>query len=384
MSRLTTTFLSIAVVAGVSAACGGGSGGDDATKASSSPQRAESTPARASTPARVTAADLKDLDLQGIAVGPDGSVYLADTAGSRVLRVDGDGKATNHAGKPGFYEFEGDGGRAADASLHGPTGLAVDSAGNLYIVDHGNNRVRKVDQEGTITTVVGRGAVGTDAGSFSGDGGPATKATLREPIGIAVDRSGGLYVADRDNYRVRAVDSGGTITTLAGNGSTGPTRREGPATETTLELPVGVATGPNGSVYISDEEAHRILKVDAGGTLTRFAGTGKPGYSGDGGPAADAKLNGPYLMANDSRGNLYLADALNHVIRVVDRKGNIRTVAGTGTAGFRGDGGPATKARLNEPYGVAVDASGAIYIGDHGNGRVRRVNRSGTITTIVP
>jgi len=349
MRRLITMFLSIAVVAGVSAACGGGSGGDDATKASSSPQRAESTPARASTPARVTVADLKDLDLQGIAVGPDGSVYLADTAGSRVLRVDGDGKVTNHAGKPGFYEFEGDGGRAADASLHGPTGLAVDPAGNLYIVDHGNNRVRKVDQEGTITTVVGSGAVGTDAGSFSGDGGPATKATLREPIGIAVDRSGGLYVADRDNYRVR-----------------------------------GVATGPNGSVYISDEEAHRILKVDASGTLTTFAGTGKPGYSGDGGPAADAKLNGPYLMANDARGNLYIADALNHVIRVVDRKGNIRTVAGTGTAGFRGDGGPATKARLNEPYGVAVDASGAIYIGDHGNGRVRRVNRSGTITTIVP
>jgi sugar lactone lactonase YvrE len=384
MRRVIALFVSFAIAGGVAIACGGDSGGDDAAKATPGPRRAEPTPARSGTPAPVEAADLKALDLQGVAAAPDGSVYLADTVGSRVLRVDADGNVTNHAGKPGLYAFEGDGGKAAAASLHGPTGLAVDSAGNMYIVDHGNNRVRRVDQEGTITTVVGSGAVGTEAGSFSGDGGPATKATLREPIGIAVDRSGGLYVADRDNYRVRAVDSSGTITTIAGNGSTGPMRRQGPATESAIKLPVGVATGPNGAVYISDEEAHRILKVDANGAMTTFAGTGKPGYSGDGGPAAEAELNGPYLLATDGRGNLYIADALNHVIRVVDRKGSIRTVAGTGTAGFRGDGGPATKARLNEPWGVAVDASGAIYIGDHGNGRVRRVNRSGTITTIVP
>ena len=130
--------------------------------------------------------------------------------------------------------------------------------------------------------------------------------------------------------------------------------------------------------------AHRIFKVDAEGVLTTFAETGKPGYSGDGGRAVDARLNGPYLLASDTRGNVYFADAENHVIRAVNRKGTIRTVAGTGKPGFRGDGGPATKARLSEPYGVAVDASGAVYVADHGNSRVRRIDPSGTITTIVP
>jgi hypothetical protein len=227
--------------------------------------------------------------------------------------------------------------------------------------------VRKVDQEGTITTVVGSGTTGTRQGGFSGDGGPATKARLQEPIGVAAERSGGLYVADRGNYRVRAVDTTGKITTLAGNGSltgdgsTGSRRNGAPATDAALDLPVGVAAGPQGSVFITDEAAHQILKVDAEGVMTTFAGTGKAGYSGDGGPALDAKLNEPGLMAIDARGNLYFSDAQNHVIRVVNRKGTIRTVAGSGKAGFSGDGGPAMTARLNEPYGVAVDASGAIY-----------------------
>jgi len=154
--------------------------------------------------------------------------------------------------------------------VYGPTGLAADSGGSLYIVDHGNNRVRKVDPEGTITTVIGTGAAGD-----SGDGGPATKATLQEPLGIAVDRSGRIYLADRDNHRVRAVDTGGTITTMAGNGSIGPARTEGAATEAEFGLPIGVAAGPGGSVFISDESAHRVYKVDAEGAMTTFAGTGK-------------------------------------------------------------------------------------------------------------
>jgi sugar lactone lactonase YvrE len=382
--RTLTSLLIIVVVAEALAACGG-DGGDQGARASPTPQGASPTPPRtSSTPARVTRADLEFFYPHGIAVAPDGSVFVADTGSSRVLRVGRDGTITMLAGEADLHGFEGDGGPAADALIHGPTGLAVDSAGNLYIVDHGNNRVRKVDREGVIMTVVGSGPTGTDQGGFSGDGGPATKATLKEPIGVAVDRSGRLFVADRDNYRVRAVDSDGTIRTLAGDGSTGPKRTEGPASEAAFGLPVGVAAGPRGSVFISDEPAHRILRVDAEGVMTTFAGTGKAGYGGDGGPAVDAELNGPYLLASDARGNLYFADTGNHVIRVVNRKGIIRTVAGTGTPGFRGDGGPATKARLNEPYGVAVDASGAIYIADRGNSRVRRVDRSGTITTIVP
>ncbi len=173
------------------------------------------------------------------------------------------------------------------------------------------------------------------------------------------------------------------ITTLAGSGDIGPSRTQGPATEAAFGLPVGVATGPDGSVFISDEPAHRIYKVDAD-RMTAFAGTGKAGYSGDGGPATAAKLNGPYHVDSDAEGNLYFADAANHAVRVVDRSGTIRTVAGTGKPGARGDGGPADEARLNEPYAVAVDDSGAMYITDTGNSRVRRVSPSGTIRTIVP
>jgi sugar lactone lactonase YvrE len=374
MRRLTSVLLSVALA--VSVACG--DGGGDAAK------RESSTPERGRTPARITTADLTSLDLQGIAAASDGSIVFADTGGSRVLRVDSDGAITTVAGKPGFFGFEGDAGPAVDAMLRGPTGLAYGAAGDLYIVDHGNNRVRKVDAEGTITTVAGSGAEGTASGSFSGDGGPATEATLQEPIGVAVTAAGRLYIADRDNYRVRAIDSGGTITTLAGNGSDRPTRVGGPATRSALGLPVGVAAGPDGAVYVADEAAHRVLQVGADGTMTAFAGTGKPGYTGDGGPATEAELNGPYLLASDDRGRLFIADALNHAIRVVDRSGRIRTVAGTGSAGFRGDGGPATKAQLSEPWGVAVDGSGALYIADHGNGRVRRVDPAGIITTIVP
>ena len=184
---------------------------------------------------------------------------------------------------------------------------------------------------------------------------------------------------------MRTVDGAGTITTLAGNGDTGPAKLEGPATEGAFGLPVGVAAGPGGSVYISDEAANRILEVDHDGVMaTPIAGTGNAGYSGDGGPAIEAELNAPGHLATDARGNLYFADAENHAIRVVNRKGIIRTVAGTGRPGFRGDGGPATKARLHEPYAVAVDAAGTIYATDHGNNRVRRVDAAGTITTIVP
>jgi sugar lactone lactonase YvrE len=260
-----------------------------------------------------------------------------------------------------------------------PLGLAVDSADNLYITDHFSGRIRKVDQEGIITTVAG-----SDDCCFVGDGGPATKAYLQEPVAVAVDDAGRIYIADRDNFRVRAVDTDGTITTLAGNGSTGPDRIDGPATEAALGLPVGVAAGPEGVVYISDEPAHRVYKVGADGIMTTFAGTGNAGYSGDDGPATDAELNGPQGLTTDARGNVYIADAENHAIRVVDRKGTIRTVAGSGTAGFGGDGKSATRAQLNLPNAVAVDDSGAIYIADSDNDRVRRVDPAGKISTILP
>jgi sugar lactone lactonase YvrE len=260
MSKLTS-LLATAVVAGAVTACGD-SPGDPNEPAKATPASESTPPPHASTSARETPArDLKNLDLQGIAVARDGSVFAADAGASRVLRVGRRGRITNFAGQPGLHGLEGDGGPASEALLRGPTGLAVDSPGNLYITDHGNHRVRKVDPTGTITKVVGSGPEGSASGGFSGDGGPATKARLQEPVAVAADGSGHIYIADRDNYRVRAVDTEGMITTHAGNGETGPKRIDGPATDAALGLPVGVAAGPRGSVYLSDEPAHRIYRV---------------------------------------------------------------------------------------------------------------------------
>ena len=392
MQKRMSLLLAIAVVAGVLTACGSSGGDEDqpaaSTTASESTPIGESPPAGESTPTCESPAgestpspdadDLENMDVQGIAVTADGSVFVPDATASRILRINKAGKITNFAGEPGFHGFEGDGCPANYARLSAPLGLAVDSASNLYITDHANGRIRKVDQEGIITTVAGSGV------GFAGDGGPATKASMQEPVAVAVDDSGRIYIADRDNNRVRAVDTDGTISTLAGNGSTGPDRIEGPATEAALGLPVGVAAGPEGVVYISDEPAHRVYKVGVDGTMTTFAGTGKAGYSGDGGQATEAELNGPYGLTTDARGNVYIADYENHAIRVVDRNGTIRTVAGSGTAGFSGDGKSATRAQLNGPYAVAVDDSGAMYIADTENGRVRRVDPAGKISTILP
>jgi sugar lactone lactonase YvrE len=225
---------------------------------------------------------------------------------------------------------------------------------------------------------------GSDIGVYSGDGGPATKAGLQEPYGVAVDDSGQIFIADRDNFRVRKVDTDGTITTLAGGGSTGPDRTKGPATEAALGLPVGVAAGPGGIVYFSNEPYHRVYRVGDDGIMTTFAGTGKADYSGDGGPATDAELNGPFGLTTDTRGNVYIADYENNAIGVVDRRGTIRTVAGSGTAGSSGDGKLATKAQLHGLLAVAVDRSGTLYIADSGNLRVRRVDPAGQISTILP
>ncbi len=303
----------------------------------------------------------------GVAVDGSGNIYIADTNNHRIRKVDSGGAITTVAGS-GTSGFGGDGGAAAAAQLREPGGAAVDSAGNLYIADAGNHRIRKVDSGGAITTVAGSGTSG-----FGGDGGAAAAAQLREPGGAAVDSAGNLYIADAGNHRIRKVDSGGAITTVAGSGTSGFGGDGGAATAAGLDNPIGVAVDSAGNLYIADAGNHRIRKVDTLGAITTVAGSGTAGYSGDGGAATAAQLSSPYGVAVDSAGNLYIADESNHRIRKVDSGGAITTVAGSGTAGYGGDGGAATAAQLREPIGVAVDSAGNLYIADTGNHRIRWV-----------
>ena len=311
-----------------------------------------------------------------IGVDKSGNLYIADVYNDRIRKVDTQGIITTVAGN-GSSGYAGDGGPATSAMINSPWAVAVDISGNLYIADDENRRVRKVDTNGIITTVAGNGLYG-----YGGDGGPAVKANLNKPTGVVADLSGNFYIADNQNHRVRKVDPTGTITTLAGNGIAGYGGDGGPATQANLNYPSGVGVDSSGNVYIADTSNHRIRKVDSKGTITTVAGNGTRGYGGDGGPAAQTSLYGPEGVAADLFGNLYIADTSNHRIRKVNSSGMITTAAGNGTGGYGGDGGPATGARLHYPFGVVVDGFGNLYIADYGNYRIRKVNSSGIITTV--
>jgi len=271
----------------------------------------------------------------------------------------------------GTQGFSGDGGPATGAQLNIPSGVAVDAAGSLYIADASNSRVRKVSN-GVISTVAGNGGPG-----FSGDNYPATSTELFAPSGVAVDSAGNLYIADTSNFRIREV-SNGVITTVAGNGTQGFSGDNGPATSAQLYDVCGVAIDSVGNLYIADGNGNRVRKV-SNGVITTVAGNGVAGFSGDNGPATSAQLAGPWGVAVDSAGNLYIADGNNNRIREVSN-GVITTIAGSGVAGFSGDNGPATNARLAGPTGVAVDSAGSLYIADTNNDLIRKVS-NGVITT---
>jgi trimeric autotransporter adhesin len=301
-------------------------------------------------------------------------VAIAACVVTGAFAVSGGGTITTIAGTD-VWGFSGDGSPATSAKLYAPAEVAVDARGNVYIATYQDSRVRRVSPDGTISTFAGTGQPG-----FSGDGGPATSAKLYAPKGVAVDGQGNVYIADSNNFRVRKVDPGGTITTFAGGGKPGFLGDGGPATLATLRNPFGVAVDGQGNVYIADTDNMRVRKVSVGGTITTIAGNGVQGSSGDGGPATSALLRFPYGLAVDGQGNVYFADSGNNRVRKVSRGGTITPFAGTGANSFSGDGGPATSAQLQIPRDVALDGQGNVYIAD-GNNRVRVVNAGGTIST---
>ncbi|MFG2593970.1 RICIN domain-containing protein [Streptomyces sp. NPDC048438] len=302
----------------------------------------------------------------GIALDSTGSLYFSDYNNHRVRKISTDGKISTVAGAGAGYR--GDNGPAVSAQLNCPREVAVDAAGSVYITDAANHRVRVITTDGKINTVVGTGTAG-----FSGDGGPAGKAQLNYPLGVVVDSTGILYISDHGNHRVRKISTDGKISTVAGTGVAGFKGDDGPAASAQLNGPYALAVNDADILYITDGNNHRVRKVAADGNISTVAGKGTAGFSGDGGPATSAQLNLPLGVVVDSAGTLHISDYNNHRVRRVAPDGEITTLAGKGTAGFGGDGGPAAAAQLNNPFGLAVDCVDTLYIADHLNNRVRKV-----------
>jgi len=271
--------------------------------------------------------------------------------------------------------FNGDGPAAIFAQLRFPSDVAVDAAGNLYVADSFNNRVRKLTPSGAVSTIAGDGSY-----DFGGDGGPATLAKLRSPSSAVADGTGNLFIADSVNARVRKVTPAGVITTIAGTGQAGFSGDGGPAVAAQLFSPGALAIDGNGNLYIVD--ANRIRMVSATGVISTLAGDGFSGFAGDGGPATVARLQNPSGVAVNASGDVFIADTDNNRIRKVNSAGTISTIAGTGLMDFGGDDDPATTADLNHPRDVAVDTGGNLFISDYGNFRIRMVNPAGIITTV--
>jgi len=326
---------------------------------------------------RATAAQLNFPS--GVAVDASGNLFIADTYNYRIRKVTPDGVISTVAGN-GTGGFGGDAGPATAARLSSPSAVAVDGAGNLFIADTLNHRIRKVTPDGVIGTVAGIGGSGPGGFGFSGDGGPATAARLNSPSAVAVDGAGNLFIADRNNHRIRKVTPDGVIGTVAGTGTSGFSGDGGPATAAQIASPTSVAVDGAGNLFVAT--SNRIRKITPDGIISTAAGTGTSGFSGDGGPATAAGLS-PNAVAVDTSGNLFITEPANHRVRKVTPDGVISTAAGNGTSSpfFTGDGGPAISALLYYPNSVAVDSTGNVFIADTSNSRIRKVAPTGVIDT---
>jgi uncharacterized protein (TIGR03437 family) len=330
----------------------------------------------------------------GVAVDNAGNLYIAETGyfvslenpysyalaakvGGYIRKVTPDGNIHTLAGllRTGCC---GDGGPVSQAYFTGPSGLARDSQGNVHVADPLQQRVRRIATDLKVTTIAGTGLAG-----FAGDNGPAAAAILDTPQGVAVDAAGNVYIADSGNNRIRMVNRSGNIRTIAGNGMPAFSGDGGPAASASLSGPNFVSVDGSGNLFIADTGNHRIRKITSDGTIHTIAGNGTVGFTGDGGPATGAELSTPRSLALDANGNLYIADNPVHTVRKVSPSGIITTFAGTpGQLGYAGDGGPANRALLNLPFGVAVDGAGNVLIADTANGTIRKVTPSGIISSI--
>jgi trimeric autotransporter adhesin len=314
---------------------------------------------------------------EGLARDIAGNIYFADASNNVVRKVDISGIITTVAGNPASTTYS-EGAPATSIMLSNPFKLAIDAAGNLFISENGRYAISKVNTSGVITTVAGNGTLAV--GGYTGDGTAATSVAIGFTGGLVVDGSGNIFFGDCPNNVVRKVDASGIISTYAGKFPGGPVSGDGgPATAATLAGPYGLALDAVGNLYIAEYGNAVIRKVSTSGIITTFAGNGTPGYSGDGGQATAAMLSGIGDVTVDGAGNVFIAEYGGNVIRKVNTSGIISTVSGRGVYGFSGDGGPATAATLHGPYGVLTNAAGDLYISDCVNNEVRFINNSSLV-----
>ncbi len=319
------------------------------------------------------ARDMRFQDPAGLAEDSEGNVYVSDR-GHYVWKIDSQGRASVlvGTGRQGGSPVDID---ARKSDLGIPEGLSVDDLGRVYLADSRNNLILARDPDGRLSRVAGTGARG-----YGGDNGPAVDATLNRPFEVRLDSRGNIYIVDYGNNRIRKITADGIIRTVAGSGEIGRQGDGGPATDADLGRPFGIFIDSRDRLLIADTDNHLIRRIDEAGVIDTIAGTGQAGYTGDGGPATDAPFNAPQALFVDTSGRIYVNDEHNHALRIIDHDGTISSLMGDGSPGYEGDGGPSQQAKLNDPESVLVRSDGSVLISDSGNHLIRAIDVDGTVS----